>query len=142
MDPITAFGIATGVIQVVEFSLQIASNCREIHTNGALHNNAVFEDLAARLKKMNIGLSQSLDDTPKPIRNKDQQLLDIAVQCTQTADDLLCKLETIKPKGSGRRETIKATLKALVKQDELDEITEELDRYQRLLDSGLLRQIE
>ena len=36
MDPITALGLATNVVQLVDVSWRVVSKSREIYTNGAL----------------------------------------------------------------------------------------------------------
>ena len=50
MDPLTAFSLACGVIQVVDFSTKLVSRCREIYKNGLSSENSELEDLAVYLK--------------------------------------------------------------------------------------------
>lgn len=39
MDPVTAFGLAAGVLQVVGFSLDAVKTCRELYKDGSLAGN-------------------------------------------------------------------------------------------------------
>ena len=45
MDPVTAFSLAAGVLQVVDLSLKALSTCKEIYKDGSLARNRDIEEL-------------------------------------------------------------------------------------------------
>lgn len=49
MDPVTAFSLAAGVLQVVDLSLKALSTCKEIYTDGSLAKNREIEELTKDL---------------------------------------------------------------------------------------------
>ena len=49
MDPLTAFSLACGVIQVVDFSIKVTSKCRELYKYGALESNKEIESMSEYL---------------------------------------------------------------------------------------------
>jgi hypothetical protein len=51
MDPITAFGLAAGVLQVVDFSFKALSKCRELYQDGSLTEHKSTEEIAKQLGK-------------------------------------------------------------------------------------------
>lgn len=51
MDPVTAFGLAAGALQVIGFSFEALSKCREIYKDGSLARNRATEELTEYLGK-------------------------------------------------------------------------------------------
>lgn len=51
MDPVTAFSLAAGVIQVIDLSSKALSKCREIHKDGSLAQNRATEEITEYLGK-------------------------------------------------------------------------------------------
>lgn len=45
MDPVTAFGLAAGVLQVLDISFKALSKCREIYKDGSLAQNRGTEEV-------------------------------------------------------------------------------------------------
>ena len=56
MDPLSAFSVACGVIQVVDFSTKVVVKCRELCKNGTLSENKEIESLAQHLTDLSTGL--------------------------------------------------------------------------------------
>lgn len=57
MDPLTAFSLACGVIQVVDFSMKLLSKSREIYKSGSLAENKEIESMAKHLTNLRTGLN-------------------------------------------------------------------------------------
>lgn len=53
MDPVTTFGLAVGVLQVVGVSLKAVSVCREMHTKGSLAENRLVGEVTESLGQWN-----------------------------------------------------------------------------------------
>ena len=63
MDPVTAFGLAAGVLQVLDFSLKALAKCREIYKDGSLAQHRQTEELTKSLGRDNRnGASQLLTE--------------------------------------------------------------------------------
>lgn len=98
MDPLTAFSVACGVIQVVEFGLKVASKGREIYRDGALHQNQDIEHATRNLNEASISLDKSLKSLTKikqPSKD-DVELQKLAVDCQEASTNLLSELGWIR----------------------------------------------
>lgn len=51
MDPVTAFSLAAGVLQVVDSSFKALSTCREIYKDGSLAQHRDTEETTKLLGK-------------------------------------------------------------------------------------------
>ena len=49
MDPITAFSLAAGVLQVVDFSFKALTKCREMYKDGSLAEHQSTKDITKYL---------------------------------------------------------------------------------------------
>lgn len=57
MDPLTAFSLACGVIQVVDFSIKVLAKCKEIHDHGALSEHQEVEEITKHLADLRTDIS-------------------------------------------------------------------------------------
>lgn len=53
MDPVTAFGLVAGVLQVVDFSFRALNKCREIYKDGSLAEHRNTAEVVRHLGKCN-----------------------------------------------------------------------------------------
>jgi len=51
MDPVTAFSLAAGVLQVLDFSLKALSKCKEIYKDGSLAQHREAKTITEYLGK-------------------------------------------------------------------------------------------
>ena len=143
MDPLTAFSLTCGVIQVVDFSTKVAVKCRQIYKDGATSENKKTEsmarhltDLAAHLKLPNI--SQSLGSAPQ-LYHDDQELLKLAKQCSETATELIDELQKLSvPDRQRKRDAFRKAMKVVWKKDAIQNIQSSLEQYRRTLDTRIL----
>lgn len=49
MEPVTAFGLAAGIVQVVDFSVRAVQHCREMYEHGSSAANVQTEEIAKHL---------------------------------------------------------------------------------------------
>jgi hypothetical protein len=89
MDPVSAFSLACGVIQVVDFSTRVIASFRELYKNGSLAGNEEIEDMALRLEflRTNLELPTSISD--QNLRIDDKNLLQLADDCSEIARDVI-----------------------------------------------------
>lgn len=142
MDPLTAFSLACGVIQVVDFSAKIAVKCKEIYDDGALHEYRDLEDLTAHLTDLQAGLrlpSEALTTGKSPVFHE-RHLLELAKACSVTADELVKKLRALRIEGphKKKRQAFKKTVKAIREKREIQEIQKQLNGYRNALDTQIL----
>lgn len=141
MDPLTAFSLACGVIQVVDFSTKTLVKCKEIYREGFSSEYRELESMTRHLVDVRAGLDlpgphQSADSIHKL---DDQSILELAKECSITADQLIGKLRSVKTKGPHeKRQAIMKTLKLLWEKGEIQEIQKRLDGYRNTLDTQIL----
>lgn len=132
MDPLSAFSLTCGVIQVIDFSTKAAKKCHELYRDGASSDNKEIEDMAKYLT----GLRTNLDLTDG---GGVDNLLDLGSKCSTTAEELVAELEKMRVDGPRRkRQAVKKTFKAMLKRNPIDDIQKRLEEYRKLLDSTIL----
>ena len=138
MDPLSAFGLACGVIQVVDFSLKIVSKFKEIYENGSLKANDDMEDLTKRIRELYVDLEPPSSQTSVGDVSMESQneLLDLARVCKETSDELLGELQKLK---STRKRDILGKIPATMRRQKiLDSLESRLESYRKLLDTKIL----
>ncbi|KAF3390652.1 hypothetical protein F1880_008943 [Penicillium rolfsii] len=100
MDPIVALGVASGVVQMVDFISKLVSNTYKIYNSadGALENNVAIKDIAINLQELIEELAppppskedkKFLDKGKKPPRTKAEAELDsLRMQGVRVAQEL------------------------------------------------------
>lgn len=142
MDPLTAFSLACGVIQVVDFSAKVAVKCKEIYDDGALHEYRDLEDLTVHLTDLQVGLrlpSEALAAQDSPVSHE-KDLSELAKACSETADQLVKKLRALRIEGphKKKRQAIRKTFKAIWEKREIQDIQKQLNGYRNALDTQIL----
>lgn len=143
MDPLTAFSLTCGVIQVVDFSSKIVVKCRQIYKDGATSENKETELMARHLKDLATGLK--LPDTSRnslsapQFYHNDQELLGLAERCSETATELIVELQKLSIAGPQRkRDAVLKAIKVVWKKDAVEKIQNSLEQYRRTLDTQIL----
>ena len=140
MDPLKALSLACGVIQVLDLSAKVLSECKELHWGVSLSEYQELEDLTLRLVDVRDQLKlttvqQSVGTTGTA---EDQSLLGVATQCWKTADDLVKKVRSLGVGGSQKKRRAVLNVKLLLGRDELRDIQKCLDAYRDVLDTRIL----
>ena len=134
MDPLSAFSLACGVIQVVNFSTKVVQKLREFHKDGSLSQNKEAEEMATQLTQLQTSLS-----LPNHRDQAQDELLKLGEKCSATAKDLVTELQKLKISGPHRkRQVIQKTIKTIWKKTAIDDIQKRLDDYRKLLDHRVL----
>lgn len=139
LDPLTAFSLACGTMQVVGFGCEIVSHAKELYERGSLESNDDIERSTKRLRSLN---NQLLSDcTRDSLQNpRYQTLVDLATECSQTAMKLLGELDKLKitdPR-SMLGTFIKKPIATIRKKGKLEKLKSKLECSQRILDSTIL----
>lgn len=141
MDPLTAFGLACGVIQVVDFGTKTLITCKEIYKGGSSSEYQELEDLTKNLVDVRSELDlPSVHQSGGSFDKTDERsLLELASRCSATADQLIEKLHSLKIEGPHKkRQAVLKTGKLLWEKSEIHEIQKRLDGYRDALDTEIL----
>jgi hypothetical protein len=141
MDPVTAFSLACGVIQVVDFSLRLLSKSKEVHEKGSLVENDNLEYLTRHLSALELELQTPLNHNShgRTQPQDEQDLKQLADKCSETAQTLLTELAKLKVSDPKRkRQMIKVTLRAILKRSTLKEIEGRMNSYRDMLNTKIL----
>ena len=141
MDPLTAFSLACGVIQVIDFSTKTLMKCREIYKEGSLSEYQSLEDMTKHLigVREELNVSNVSQSAGSPMTADNKSLIELSRQCSATADQLVEKLHLLKIQGPRkRRQVILMTVKLLWEKGEIAEIQKRLDGYRKSLDTQIL----
>ncbi len=144
MDPLTAFSLACGVFQVVDFSTKIVSKCREMYKHGVSSENKEIESMAKHLRDLATELKlpntiQSPGSAPPQLFQDDQELLKLAEQCSETATKLIEEIQKLRIQGQHRkRDAFRKAIKTMWKNDTIQDIQRSLERYRKTLDTRIL----
>ena len=138
MDPLTAFSLACGVIQVVDFSMKVLAKCKEIHDHGALLEHQEVEDITKHLNNLRIDTSVPQSSESTQISD-DRELRELLKTCSATAEQLVAKLQTLKVDGPHKkRQAIVKTVKAFREKKEIQDLEKRLNNYRTVLDTKIL----
>ena len=153
MDPLTAFSLACGGIQVAYFSNKVLSKWKELDQERSLSEYQELdqerslseyqelEDLTNHLVDVldRLKLTTVKQNAGKLGTAEDQSLLKVADQCSTTAEYLIKKFRSLKIEGPHKkRQAVLKTIKLLWEKGELQDIVRRLDGYRRVLDTQIL----
>ena len=140
MEAIAAFSLACNVIQVVHFSIDVVSKCRELYTEDSLSKYEPLEHMANHLIGLRNALDSPLAQGNQTIgQGEDQALLDLAEKCAITAKELSGELQKLKINGArNKRQIMRTSAKCLWKDSSIGKIQTRLDEYRKILDSHIL----
>ena len=141
MDPLTAFSLACGVIQVVDLSIKTLSKCKELCQEGSWAEYQELEDLTNHLVDVRdkLELTNGKQNAEALGAADDQSLLEVAGKCSKTADHLVEKFRSLKIEGPHKkRQAVLKTVKLLWDKSELRDIQRRLDGYRNVLDTQIL----
>ena len=141
MDPLTAFSLVCGVIQVVDFSIKTLSKCKEIYRGGSLSQYQELEDLTKHLVDVRekLELPAAKKDFVTSVSSDEQGLLEVAGQCSKTADQLVEQLHSLKTEAPRkRRQAILKTVKVLWEKHRIQDIQKRLDDHRNVLNTQIL----
>lgn len=143
MDPVSAFGVACGILQVLQFATEVIKESSAIY-NGvspAKVENAQFN--ARHLKKSSSMLRDSLNPkaSSPPANADDEELCNLATSCIETSERLLEKLDNMKMLGTGRFYKLRALGKGVAstwRRPEMEHTQQKLDDYRKVVETRIL----
>lgn len=162
MDPVTAFSLAAGVLQVVDFSLKALGKCREIYKDGSLAQHRQTEEITKSLGRngplyvfsIADGVRLLVADTSERLRNsthsaptaaskESEDVIDLSNQCSATAEELISELKKLQldPRDSFFK-AVKTGVRAFRRKKFLTDTEGKLQKYQTILNTRILSRLD
>ena len=142
MDPATALGIASSIVQLVSFTSDLISKGNEIYksVDGALSENLELETIAASLQELSSELPLTFFNNPKRQLSKtEKQMQDLCQDCKILSTQLLDAVKALKISGSSTRwKGFRQALLIVWQEPKIIALETRLERYRRQLDTVLL----
>lgn len=141
MDPVTAFSLACGVIQIVDFGTKAVTICKEVYERGASAENEDIEvtimhltDLQSTVTPSAVSRSSGSGASPQ-----EQNLLKVCKDCSTTAREMVHKLQGLAvSKPRSKRQVIKIGVKSILERNTITSLQHKLDLYKAALDTHIL----
>ena len=124
MESVAAFSLACGVMQVISFGTKVVSSMRQLQKDGSITGLNDIDNIAKQLRDLSTRLRvTNAQHTGEALDPAEQTLIKLATGCSKTADDLVRKLETLKPDKSGtkrrKRDVLRMGFRAVLSKDDI-----------------------
>lgn len=150
MDPVSAFGVASGVVQFVDFTRKLIAKGYNIYrsSDGKLPEHIALQDIAINLQELAKELAPRFtkDDlrliregrTPK-LQRAERQLDSIQIECAEVTRQLLEVLGGLMVKSKERKwQCFRQALSSVWSEGKIRGLEERLDRIRKQLNTTLL----
>ncbi|KAF2730953.1 hypothetical protein EJ04DRAFT_579444 [Polyplosphaeria fusca] len=141
MDPLSALGIASNIIQIVDFSSRIISRGHEIYTSadGQVKDHAILDDAAKNLAELYRDLQVYGKTDSHKATNADKQLVTLRKECESIVKSLRQALSKARLKSSSRKwQSIYQALRSVWNEKEISALATQLENVRRQIDTALL----
>ena len=141
LDPFSALGLASNVVQFVDFGTKLFAGAAELYhsVDGTLAVNAQLETITKDLSSMSAELGTANHYGTQPVSADVKNLMELALSCKQLADEVLVVLTKLKvPNGHGRWKSIRQALAGAWKEKEIRAYVERLDRFRSQMTAHLI----
>jgi hypothetical protein len=139
MDPLSALGLASAILQVIDFSSKLISGAAEVYSSVS-GTTAELEDSDRAVKSLR-SLTRRLDVrvTDGALSSEDRNLLEIKRGCEQLSRDIQTTIDSTKTKNKGSwRASFLVSLRAMRRKGKLKTLEERLDRHRAQAQEYLL----
>jgi hypothetical protein len=140
LDPFSALGLASNIVQFIDFGCKLLSTGRELHnsTDGVLESNIELEVITKDLIDLDEKLMRS--SGLLTLRSESERALQtLAASCKKDAERLLSILDNFKVSGpSPKWKSLRKGIRILWKKEEIEELLARLDRARSQLNTHLL----
>ncbi|KAF3006962.1 hypothetical protein E8E14_004380 [Neopestalotiopsis sp. 37M] len=143
MDPLSALGLTSGIVQLIDFTTSLIRTGVEIHgsLDGATLDNQNLEQVCERMNSVLETVKDPSPSEPEPgllkwkANVEEGSLKSLCERCRSDCKEILAVLKELKTKNGGRKRwgAMASAFKSLMKQKKLQDIEARLDRTQRAL---------
>ncbi|KAF2110995.1 hypothetical protein BDV96DRAFT_193895 [Lophiotrema nucula] len=150
MDPFSALGLASNIIQIIDFTGRLVSQSKEIYqsTEGTLDTCVQLEEAAKNLTELCQDLEQNTLNGQSSISANtalsaaDKQLLELGKQCERVTSALIKTLQRLKGQGSNNKwQSIRQAIRFAWSEKDIAAHERKLDAIRRQIDTALLRSL-
>ncbi|KAL8869683.1 MAG: hypothetical protein Q9174_004086 [Haloplaca sp. 1 TL-2023] len=142
MEPVTAFSLVAGVIQVVDISFKAVARCRELYKDGSLAEHQETREITNALLQASRELNDFLTGLSAPQAKDDVEVFALSKKCSTIANDILLELEKLKPDRQSLRQTVSKGFRTMMVSSILKDKQAKLERYQQALDTRILIRLD
>ncbi|KAI4224688.1 MAG: hypothetical protein LQ349_007192 [Xanthoria aureola] len=142
-DPVSAFSLAAGVLQVLDVSFRALSTCYEIHKYGSLAQHDDTREITQNILETTRHLESTYTNMPASAVKHNNHVIDLSKRCTETAAELLTELNKLQrdPKG-GLRQSLGKAIQSLRKKRFLAAAEGKLTLYREVLNTRILSKLD
>ncbi|KAI4274218.1 MAG: hypothetical protein LQ337_004097 [Flavoplaca oasis] len=141
MDPVSAFGLAAGILQLVSVSSEAIILCHRLYKDGSMGAYDEMTEITAKLVQGTDQLNAATL-TAKPRSRDDYEVLDLSQKCSELGKDLLRELNKLRLEKGRLRQAILKSVLAHRRKATIKEKQDLLEKYQRMLDTRILRRLD
>ena len=143
MDPVSGIGLASSIIQIVTFGVQLASAGKNVYRQGSVSQ---YDDLDYTTNHLS-GLTQSLQKALQSpggqsmaLNEAEQNLMNLGHKSEHCAQELLNELRKLQPQqpDSSKLEAAQIAFRAFRKSRHIRRVAESLSSFQATLEFSLL----
>lgn len=142
MDPLTALGLASNIVQFIDFTSKLISESHKLYVSasGAKEENLELESLARNLQQLAEQASPpAVAQNTKSLSKEEETLRDLSKQCSEVSDELLSVLQSLKVKGDHKKwKSFHQALRSVWKKGDIDALQLRLDRIGHQMGTQIL----
>lgn len=144
MDPLSALGVASNVVQFVDFASKLVSETARIYRGRARRDaedgRSELERVTNDLEGFNKDLASSLQSHRNQWRvsQEDKEIIRICADCGKISSKLLAALSSLNPSKATVWRSFAAALRSIWSEDEIQALRQTLDGYRQQISLYLL----
>lgn len=141
MDPLSALGLASNIVQFVDYISKLISTTHKlrISPSGTKIEYLELENIALNIQHLSHLASQEESPRSSILSKNDKTLRDLSSQCHEVSNELLSVLKSLEVKGKGERwESFYQALRSEWKKERIQELQLRLDRISSQLGTRVL----
>ncbi len=138
MDPLSAFSLACGVLQFVDYGCKLISTTKNFYQKGSLEGNDDLERQISHLSALRSALNSNRALNCAGYQDY-QELLTLAGECDATAQELLEVLDNLKVSGSHRIwKSLDKSFAMRRRKGTIERLNNKMDSFRKALDTRIL----
>jgi Xaa-Pro aminopeptidase len=144
MEPLSALGVASNVVQFVDFASKVVSETARIYHGRARRDaedeRSELERVTNDLEDFNKNLTSSLQSHRNQwqVSQEDKEIIRICADCAKISSKLLAALNTLNPSKVTVWKSFAAALRSIWSEGEIQALRQTLDSYRQQISLYLL----